>query len=127
MMSSSDILTAARSIRAEVPSLLGQQGARVQAALDDLLAAASAGQDVDDQLWQLLVVYEPTRQRLNQLLPEVEEERGFEPFPGERDAIEADRFVCPRGDYEWPVFDSDDPVLERCPNHGLALQFVQAG
>jgi hypothetical protein len=126
----SEIRNAAWIIREELAADPDREGPAVQGLLeelDDLLARASVGEDVEDRLWKLLVRQERSRQRLDELLVEVREERGMAPLPGEVGPIEADRYECPHGDYSVLVLDMDDPVPASCPNHHVPLRFVPAG
>jgi hypothetical protein len=49
------------------------------------------------------------------------DERGFEPLPGHAVDVDADRFVCPQGDYEWWRRATGVPI-PKCPNHGVRLR-----
>jgi hypothetical protein len=65
------------------------------------------------------------------------ERRTYEPLPGAYEPlltplgepVSFDQYVCPRGDYRWPVLDLDDPVPppQECPVHHLLLIFQRAG
>jgi hypothetical protein len=127
----SGIVMAARVIWSELPRLLaGAAAARVESVLGELLAQAEAAPDAaglakaEGVMLELLAEYPATRDRLDQLLPSSEEERGadagFEPLAGGGEPIDFDWYACPNGDYDWPVFAVDEPI-PRCPIHGVAL------
>jgi hypothetical protein len=52
--------------------------------------------------------------------------RTYEALPGLGELVPWDEYVCPRGDYRWPVLGRDDAPAE-CPTHHLRLVFVHAG
>ena len=108
----------AEQIQAELPGLMGTEAADVGREL----AAALDGED-EDEIFAVLTSREPTRERLDALLPEdlASGERGFDPLPGiSSKPSEAVWFRCPEGDYEWPAFDvGESPPL--CPHHQIPL------
>jgi hypothetical protein len=57
------------------------------------------------------------------------ERRAYEPLPGLEEPVAFDSYVCPRGDYRWPVLGPDDPVAppQECEVHHLPLVFRRAG
>jgi hypothetical protein len=127
----SAIVMAAQTIRSELPALLdGGEAARVESALIDLLTRAKAAHDAvaraqaEDRILELLAAHQRTRERMDELLPTPDEERGvgsaFEPLPGGGEPIDADWYGCPQGDYDWPVFAADEPIPQ-CPTHHVAL------
>jgi hypothetical protein len=126
----SRILRAARIIRAELGDLLAPAKAmEVEASLRALLGVAeverdlSALADLEDRILEVLAAQEPTRRRASEVLPTTEGERSigtFEPLPGSGEPVDADWYGCPAGDYDWPVFDVDEPVPE-CPKHHVRL------
>lgn len=50
----------------------------------------------------------------------------YDSLPGAA-LFDYDRWVCPRGDYTFPVIDAADPLPDMCPNDGSALEFRAAG
>jgi hypothetical protein len=127
----SAIVAAGRTVRSELPELLGADGAAlVEPVLGELLAQAAAASnptalaEAEDRILEVLATHPRTRARMNELLPAVDEERGapsgYEPLPGGGEPVEADWYGCPQGDYDWPVFAVDEPVPQ-CPVHHVAL------
>lgn len=96
--------------------------------ISDLLAREDAGEQVEDQLIAVLAAREPTRARLDALLPDSlpSGERGVEVFPnyeqlpGRYRPPGIEIYHCPQGDYQWPRFDAGEPVPE-CPAHHVPL------
>ena len=127
----SAIVAAGQTIRSELPDLLGEEGAaRVEPVLGALLAQAEAASDpivlaaTEEQILDLLATHPRTWERMNELLPAMDEQRGapsgYEPLPGGGEPIEANWYACPQGDYDRPMFAVDEPIPE-CPVHHVAL------
>lgn len=55
--------------------------------------------------------------------------QAYEPLPGYGELVPFDQYICPRGDYRWPILGIDDPVVppQECPVHHLRLVFQRAG
>ncbi|MCC5612578.1 hypothetical protein LC612_39265 [Nostoc sp. CHAB 5834] len=116
-----DVLEGARSIRPYLPELLGQQDAeKVDKELSNLLAQASAGEKVDDQVLELLKIYKATRDWLAEFLSKKQVSKGFQPLPGSGDAISASKYVCPEGDFVW-YRRSIGVSIPICPTHGALI------
>jgi hypothetical protein len=150
-MQRSDLLAAARTIRAELPQPLagppvvagaaaapagGAAGrlpladaAGLSAALDRLIDRLAAGADVadaEDELIELLTAEEPLRRRLDELLPDDQGEKDWAGPTGYQE-------LPGPGDpvdavfYACPEGDYRYPVMEvgevvpQCPVHGLPL------
>jgi hypothetical protein len=125
----SEIVAAAQTIRSELPRLLGSDlAAQVESQLVDLLVQTETAPreddlaDVEDRILELLAAYPPTRERMDELLPVVDEERGFEPLPGGGGPVDVEWYTCPRekNHYDWPVLDVEEPIPE-CPVHHVVL------
>lgn len=88
-------------------------------------------EDAVDRIYELLARDEPTRQRLDELLPKEPEERrggGYDDLAGDPEPV-YDCYACPNGDYAWPILDVADPTppLSTCPHDGETLTFRAAG
>jgi len=124
-----DVLDAARRIQAELPPDAVPD-------LAALIAKASQAEPQErreqaaDALYAYLARHPGTRDRLNELLPASDEERGggFE-YPGGDPFTDYDRYACPEGHYAWPVLDVDDPTPGpiSCPQCGAPLVFKPTG
>jgi hypothetical protein len=118
-MSDEALVAAARGLRDEKPELLAAAGDEVGPALDRLLRQADAGQEVSDDIIDLLAADASTRDELQRRLARTDV-RGvaFGDLPGRPDPADAIWYECPRGDYRYPVFELGEPVPD-CPNgHG---------
>jgi hypothetical protein len=53
----------------------------------------------------------------------------YESLPGLGEPVPFDQYVCPRGDFRWPILGVDDPIPppQECPVHHLPLVFQRAG
>jgi hypothetical protein len=96
-MNPEDILEAAHVIRLYLPDLIGAEAEAVDHALADLLAKATSGESIDNQLLELLAERAPTRDWTRQFLtdkipPPVT--RGYDPLAGSQSVIDANMFVC---------------------------------
>ncbi len=119
----------AEAISRELPQLLGPDDREeVGARLSALRTRLGEGDAVEDEIIALLAEREPTRARLDELLPAsaLLGDRGFEPLPG-RSPIPpgVELYSCPHRDYLWPRSDVAEPV-PNCPNHGIALVPIDA-
>ncbi|MEH2214063.1 hypothetical protein [Nostoc sp.] len=115
-----DILEAGRSIRPFLPELLGNDAVQVDKQLAELLAQAKAGQEVDKQILEILKSQPDTRNWIAEFLSEKQVSKGFEPLPGKGQAISAQKYICPQGDYVWyrRIVGATIPI---CPTHGVLL------
>ena len=125
-MDQPELLPAARTIEAELPGLLPEPAdAPLRARLHSLVARLAAGEPVDDELFEALTGHEAVRRRLDELLPDEEDDKagpggGFQELPGHGEPVDAVYFVCPHGDYRYPVLEVGEYVPP-CPVHHLAL------
>ncbi|OEJ24194.1 hypothetical protein AR457_06620 [Streptomyces agglomeratus] len=74
---------------------------------------------IEDDLVELLASSPATRERLDELLPEIDGEKSAEsPYTLGR-PVAKDRWVCPEGGYAWAVLSADDPEVppSHCPVH----------
>jgi hypothetical protein len=118
-MTEPTIRDVADQIRRELPDLMGSSAPAVEHDIDDRMRDGD-----EDGLFAVLVAHEPTRRRLDELLPqelEAGDRGGFSLLPGHSpEPSKPLVFACPMGDYEWLVFDVAEPVPP-CPTHGSAL------
>ncbi len=134
-----DILAAATTIATELDTLLGAEapafGTKLASVVTQIRAAqglpdAESCAEIEDELYALLVSCEPTRRRLDELLPEVVERRSaFESPYALGEPATRDTYTCTRCSYTWPVLSIDDPIAppENCPVHpGQPLVFRPA-
>jgi hypothetical protein len=54
---------------------------------------------------------------------------GYAQLLGDGEPVSFDQYICPQGDYRWPVLGVDDPVPppQECPVHHIPLVFQRAG
>jgi aspartate/methionine/tyrosine aminotransferase len=108
----------------ELTQALGvEEAAHVRDEISDVLAQPDGGVKVEDQLIAVLAAREPTRARLDALLPDslLSGERGLVPLPGYSPyPPDIEIYRCPLGDYEWPRFDLGETV-PNCPAHDVPL------
>jgi hypothetical protein len=123
------VLEAGRAIRWYLPSLVGEEAPQLDREIADLLNAARRGEDVADQVVDLLAARTATHVWAAQLLgdpglrpPEVRglQDRGFQGLAGEPGIVDAMKYICPEGDYVWYRLSVGDPV-EECPTHGRIM------
>lgn len=122
-MDRSELLDAARTIRGELPELVPD--ASLAARLDDLIAQMETGEPVDDDLFETLTGHDPLRQRLDELLPDEDPDKGwagpaYQELPGYGEPVDAQYFVCPYGDYRYPVLEVGE-LVPPCPVHRVPL------
>jgi hypothetical protein len=116
-----DVLDGARSIRPFLQELLGDDAVQVDGQLAELLAQAKAGQQVHEQILELLKSYPDTYNWIAEFLSEKQVSKGFEKLAGQSQAISAQKYICPEGDdYTWyrRVIGTTIPI---CPTHGVLL------
>jgi hypothetical protein len=117
-MSEEALVTAARELRDDKPELLAAVGSQVGPALDRLLFRADAGQNVSDEIVELLAADARTRDELQRRLARTDVRGAGGDLPGRPDPADAIWYECAQGDYRYPVFELGEPV-PNCPNgHG---------
>ncbi|OBK44799.1 hypothetical protein [Mycobacterium sp. 1081908.1] len=108
----------------ELSRTLGvDEASHIRDEIFETLAREDSGESVEDQLIAILVSREPTRVRLDALLPDslAAGERGYAPMPGKYpEPPDTEVYVCPQGDYAWPRFSAGEPVPV-CPTHQVPL------
>jgi hypothetical protein len=117
------VYDAGNQIARELPELLPAGHAEIATRLDMLLARANRGDDVGDEILELLASTEPTRRRIDELLPVEEFDKALTDvpdFPGFGDPVEAIVYACPQCDYEYPVVEVGE-VVPACPRDGNTL------
>lgn len=120
MFEPKDVLEGARSIRPYLPELLGPEAVQVDQKLANLLAEAKAEKQVDKQILELLKSYNATRNWLAEFLSPKQVSKGYQRLPGSSQAISAQKYVCPEGDYIWYQRSVGMPA-PTCPTHGELL------
>ncbi len=116
-----DVLEGARSIRFFLPELLEDDAVQVDSQLAELLAQAKAGQQVHEQILELLKSYPDTYNWMAEFLSEKQVSKGFEKLAGQGQAISAQKYICPeKNDYTWyrRVIGETIPI---CPTHRVLL------
>jgi CHAT domain-containing protein/tetratricopeptide (TPR) repeat protein len=122
---SEDVLSAARTIRGELPTMFAdrpQVANELRRTLQVLVDDADRGRDVKRPVLDLLRTHAETRRRCEQLLHAAEQRRGFEETPGVAQAVAAPTHLCPRLDcdersYRYSV---EEPV-PTCPVHHIGM------
>lgn len=111
-----DVLECARSIRPELPELLGAAAETVDRQLADLLAQAKTGAAVDAEILDLLKSHPNTYDWAAEFLAPQRVSKGYERLAGSGDVVSAQRYVCPEGDYVW-YRRSVGIAIPTCPSH----------
>ncbi|MGH3404578.1 MAG: hypothetical protein ACRDRJ_19060 [Streptosporangiaceae bacterium] len=114
----SEILKVARTVTPELPGLLGSDAPAFGRMLSELAEQARSSQDpparmhAEDEIYRLLASRDETRERMDQLLPEEQEERGWARVLGHSSPVPADRWICPEQGctFNFPVLSIDDPT-----------------
>jgi hypothetical protein len=122
-MSDEPLVAAARELRDEKPELLAEVGSQVRPALERLLVRADAGQDVADDIVDLLAADARTRNELQRRLARTDVRGVGGDLPGRSDPTGAIWYECAQRDYRYPVFELGEPV-PNCPNGHGPLQRV---
>ncbi|MEW6497220.1 MAG: hypothetical protein AB1589_32665 [Cyanobacteriota bacterium] len=118
MFEPEDVIEGARAIRSYLPELLEPEAAvLVDQKLANLLAEAKAEKSVDKQILELLKSYTTTRNWLAEFLSPKQVSKGYQRLPGSSQAISAQKYVCPEGDYIWYQRSIGMPT-PTCPTHG---------
>ncbi|QLE45291.1 hypothetical protein FD723_33800 (plasmid) [Nostoc sp. C052] len=115
-----DVLEGCRSIRPYLGELLGNDAVQVDNQLAELLAQAQAGQPAEQQILEILKSYPDTRNWIAEFLSEKQVSKGFEPLPGQGQAISSQKYICPQGDYVW-YRRVTGVAIPTCPTHGVEL------
>lgn len=124
MCDSDNILEAARAIRPYLADLLGVDAEAIDRQVAKLLSDAKSGQQVNNQILELLSSFNPTREWMAEFLkdnlpPQVTSSYRsyYRRPPGDPNPPQTVRYVCPEGDFI--VY--GEPVPPTCPTHGLLL------
>jgi hypothetical protein len=94
--------------------------------LDVLLDRLKSGEPVDDDVFELLTRTGPLRRRVNHLLPAEEDVAkggagyNYQEMPGHGEPVAAAMYICPEGDYRYPVLEVGEQVPP-CPKHNIPL------
>jgi len=132
-MEEQDVLSLVETIRPEIPRLLGAQtAASTLADLDPLVERLRTGEPLGDEIFELLTGHDALRRRVDQLLaPELDAVKhidvagltgspAYTELPGHGEVVAAAVFVCPHGDYRFPVLEVGETVPD-CPVHAVPL------
>jgi hypothetical protein len=96
---------AACSILPFLSKLLPEAEAKViDQKLSNLLAQAKTGQPIDNLILDVLAAHDTTREWLSEFLEGKQQSKhlkNLDFLPGEVSIVNADKFVCPQGDYIW--------------------------
>ena len=120
-MREEDIVSAARTVRSELHSLLGEDSVAVGRRLDDLLDRAGRHEDTADDILLLLAADDRTRRRLQMLLPDEPDNvrSAYQGLPGYGDPSAEIAYGCQVCGYEYPIFEAGESPPAECPNgHG---------
>lgn len=139
MSTAEDVLRAAREIQNQLPELLADNASLIHQPLLDLLTQADSGQDVDNQILELLASQESTRLWVAEFLKQEDKRpkeitkdiitRGFSRPPGNISPPHGNGqetnphlYACPQPgcNYTWERSDIAEPV-ETCPFHDCEL------
>lgn len=120
------VLELARSIRAYLPELVGEDSAVLDATLARLLAESrhdDVGPAILTELRRRPATHDWASRFLETGEPPVPQagEKGLSPLPGGGEVVRASRFVCPEGDYAWYRRGIGEGV-PACPTHGVPLR-----
>jgi rubrerythrin len=116
-----EVISAARTIRVELRTLLGDDADDAGPRLDGMLVRAEQGDGVADEMLALLAADERTRRRLEQLLPDVPDgvRSGYIGLPGLGQPSAEIVYRCNICGYEYPIFEVGEFAPTECPNgHG---------
>ena len=116
-----DVLEGARTIRSVLPDLLGTEAEAVDQQLAELLGQAKTGQQVGQQILEILKSRPETRNWIAKFLSSEPESKGWQQLPGMPNAISAPKYVCPEGDYIW-FQRSVGMSVQTCPTHNCELK-----
>lgn len=129
-MEEQDLLSLVEMIRPEIPRLLdARTAAPTLSALDALVDRLRAGEPRGDDIFELLTDHDALRRRVDQLLGSDSDAAknvdlsgipAYAELPGHGEVVAAAVFVCPHGDYRFPVLEVGEAVPD-CPVHAVAL------
>jgi hypothetical protein len=127
-------VAAVAQVRQELPTLVPDDASGLGSDLDALLhdvgrqPGLEQRQALVDQMFELLSQRDVTQQRLNSLLASTAVDRGSDAYgPLEGNPLfDYDSWVCPNGDYVFPMIDADDQPPDTCPNDGSPLDYREA-
>lgn len=116
-----DVLEGARSIRPFLPELVGAESEQVDQQLAGLLDKAKAGQQVDQQILEILKSRPKTKSWMAEFLASEQVSKGYQGPPGKSGAVSMPRYACPERDYIWYQRIAGTPVPS-CPTHNCELK-----
>ncbi len=119
-MEGDEVVRAAREVARDQEDLLRQVDADLPERLGERLDRADSGDDVADEIVDLLAGDPRTRAALSERLQALDNARGADDgeLPGRADPSDAIWYACPTCGYRYPVFELGEDVPS-CPNgHG---------
>lgn len=135
MFDAQDVYDAVRALRPQLDKMLGEQRASpLKKAIDEHLQLAERGEDVDEQILEILTQDPSVRSWLRTALLLDESTRGltrdsgYQSLPSNPGKVSATHFVCPKKgcDFDWCLRRIGRPVPS-CPVHGVSLILASGG
>jgi hypothetical protein len=128
MFDSQDVYDATRALRPQLDEMLGKQRASyLKKEIDEQLELAEQGEEVDEQILELLTREPEVRAWLRTALLDestrgLTRDSGYESLPGNPGKVRAMHFVCPKDgcDFDWCLRRVGRPV-PACPVHKVSL------
>jgi hypothetical protein len=121
MFTPEDVLEGARAIRPFLPELIGAETEQIDQQLADLLGKAKAGEQVDQQILEILKSRPKTKSWMAEFLASEQVSKGYQPPPGKSNAVSMPRYACPEGDYVWYQRIAGT-LVPSCPTHKCELK-----
>jgi len=134
MFDAQDVYDAVRALRPQLDKMLGERRASsLKKVIDEQLQLADRGEDVDEQILEILTQDPGIRSWLRTALLD-ESTRGqtrdsrYESLPGNPGQVSAMHFVCPEEEcnFDWCLRRIGRPVPS-CPVHGVSLILTSGG
>jgi hypothetical protein len=120
------ILELARTIRAHLSTLLGNEAEELDAELARLLASSDQA-DVSDEVLAVLRRHQATHDWAARFLETGQPpgaqgaEKGLPRLPGSGEVVRSDRYICSDGDYVWYKRSVGEAIPD-CPTHRRPLR-----
>lgn len=127
MYTPQEILDAARTIRPELPALIGANAGVVDAEIADLLRRADEGEAVQNAVLKSLAQFESSREWVNAYLSADDQAvrlaamRAYRKPGGDPDPIEAEKYICPVAcdTVWWKQYEGEE--VPECETHHRRL------
>ncbi|BDM79207.1 hypothetical protein [Acaryochloris marina] len=111
------ILECACTIRGHLPNLFSQDTYLIDKKIAQLVENINSGEPQHDQLLDLLVSFQETKEWVAEFLSLNAVSKGYDHLPDSIGLIDSKKFICPYGDFIWYQRNSSQKV-PRCPTHG---------